>query len=202
MKRAAVTRGRQAARATPPGGSSANSSTLDDNVRIIKRWESGALRNRSRAERLADWITHAAATGTVLVCHVGWFGFWILANGRWIPGITPFDPFPFPLLTMIVSLEAIFLTLFVLASQNRLSVQSDKRGHLDLQVDLLAEREMTIVLHLLQDIVQHLEIKTSIPVDQIAELESRTDIYKLAGKLEDMPNGTAPNGNPSGHRRG
>ena len=67
-------------------------------------------------------------------------------------GIRPFDPFPFPFLTMTVSLEAIFLALFVLASQNRLTRQADKRSHLDLQIDLLAEREMTAVLQLLQDI--------------------------------------------------
>jgi uncharacterized membrane protein len=63
-----------------------------------------------------------------------------------IRAVRPFDPFPFPCLTMTVSLEAIFLALFVLASQNRLARQTDKRSHLDLQVDLLAEREMTAVL--------------------------------------------------------
>ena len=62
---------------------------------------------------------------------------------------------------MTVSLEAIFLALFVLASQNRLSRQADKRSHLDLQIDLLAEREMTAVLHLLQDIARHIEVQTN-----------------------------------------
>src|SRR5918994_1741201 len=66
--------------------------------------------------------------------------------------------FPFPFLTLTVSLEAIFLALFVLASQNRLARQADRRSHLDLQIDLLAEREMTAVLHLLQDIADaHLD---------------------------------------------
>jgi uncharacterized membrane protein len=80
----------------------------------------------------------------------------VAANVCPSPGVRPFDRFPFPFLTMTVSLEAIFLGLFVLASQNRLARQSDKRSHLELQIDLLAEREMTTVLQLLQDIVRHL----------------------------------------------
>jgi uncharacterized membrane protein len=67
------------------------------------------------------------------------------------PNQTAFDPSPFPFLTMAVSLEAIFLALFVLSSQNRLTGQADKRSRLGLPIDLLAEREMTAVLQLLQD---------------------------------------------------
>ena len=80
---------------------------------------------------------------------------WIGLNVGWFGGVEPFDPFPFPFLTMTVSLEAIFLALFVLASQNRLARQSDMRAHLNLQIDLLAEREMTAVLRLLQDLTAH-----------------------------------------------
>ena len=117
---------------------------LEENVQAIKRWEQAALHSRSSAEQLSDWIISTVAGGSILFLHFGWFAFWVLANLGIIPGITPFDPFPFPLLTMTVSLEAIFLSLFVLASQNRLSRQADKRAHLDLQIDLLAEREMTM----------------------------------------------------------
>jgi uncharacterized membrane protein len=67
-----------------------------------------------------------------------WFGTWVTVDTGAVRGSRPFDPFPFPFLTMTVSLEAIFLALFVLASQNRLARQADKRSHLDLQIDLLA----------------------------------------------------------------
>ena len=133
-----------------------DSPALDENVRAIAAWEQSALHSRSNAEQLGDWITSTAASGPVLLAHVVWFALWIVANLGLIAGFSPFDPFPFPFLTVIVSLEAIFLALFVLASQNRLAHQSDKRAHLDLQIDLLAEREMTAVLQLLQDIVAHL----------------------------------------------
>ena len=69
----------------------------------------------------------------------------MIVNVGAIESIRPFDPFPFPFLTMTVSLEAIFLALFVLASQNRLGKQADKRGHLDLQINPLAEQEMRAV---------------------------------------------------------
>lgn len=163
------------------------SHAMEENVQAIKRWEQAALHSRSRAEQLSDWITSTASAGSVLVFHFGWFSFWVLANLGIIPGVTPFDPFPFPLLTMTVSLEAIFLSLFVLASQNRLSRQSDKRAHLDLQIDLLAEREMTMVLRLLQDIAKHLDVKVSVTAEQIRDLVKETDIHKLTDKLDEIP---------------
>ena len=88
---------------------------------------------------------------------------------------------------MTVSLEAIFLALFVLASQNRLAHQADKRAHLDLQIDLLAEREMTAVLQLLQDIAAHLNVKTSVTPGQIHDLMQKTDVHALTTKLDDLP---------------
>jgi uncharacterized membrane protein len=103
-----------------------------------------------------------------------------------VGGIRPFDPFPFPFLTMTVSLEAIFLALFVLASQNRLSRQADKRSHLDLQVDLLAEREMTAVLQLLQDIASHLRVETSVTPQQLRDLMKKTDLKRLTNRMEEL----------------
>jgi uncharacterized membrane protein len=161
--------------------------TLDENIEAIKGWEQAALHHRSPAEQLSDAITRFAAGGPMLLFHLVWFAFWILANLGIISGVTPFDPFPFPLLTMTVSLEAIFLSLFVLASQNRLSHQADKRAHLDLQVDLLAEREMTTVLRLLQDIARHLDVKLSVTPEQIRDLVKKTDVHKLTDMMEEIP---------------
>jgi uncharacterized membrane protein len=107
-------------------------------------------------------------------------------NGGVIDDIRPFDPFPFPFLTIIVSLEAIFLALFVLASQNRLTRQADKRSHLDLQIDLLAEREMTAVLQLLQDIVRHLDVKTTVTPEQLRDLMKETDLRHLTDRMEEL----------------
>ena len=172
---------------------------IDENIEAIKRWEHAALHDRSPAERLSDWITRAAAHGGVLLAHATWFTLWIAINVGIVPGIEPFDPYPFSLLTMIVSLEAIFLALFVLASQNRITTQADKRAHLDLQIDLLAEREMTTVLRLLQDIARHLDVTLSVTPQQIRDLVKKTDLHALTDKMEEL---RAEQDRPSHERRG
>jgi len=118
--------------------------------------------------------------------HVIWFAAWIVVNVHLIPWLRPFDPFPFQFLTLAVSLEAIFLALFVLASQNRLARQSDKRAHLDLQIDLLAEREMTAVLQLLRDIAAHLNVSGALTDDQIRDLVTKTDLRSLTKKMDEL----------------
>jgi uncharacterized membrane protein len=172
-----------------PGGSP---HALEENIETIKNWERASVHHRSRAERLSDEITRIAASGVMLVLHVAWFTFWVVANVGLIPGITPFDPFPFQFLTMAVSLEAIFLSLFVLASQNRLTAQADKRANLDLQIDLLAEREMTVVLRLLQDIARHLDAPLSVTADQIRDLVKKTDIQTLTDRMEELTENPSP----------
>jgi uncharacterized membrane protein len=161
------------------------SRTMEENVRVIKAWEESALDARSRAERFSEWITSTAGRGPVLFAHLVWFLAWTAVNLDFVPGVRPFDPFPFPLLTTMVSLEAIFLALFVLASQNRLAMQADKRAHLDLQIDLLAEREMTAVLQLLQNIATHLGVAHEVGSLQIQELAKETDVHELTSKLDD-----------------
>jgi uncharacterized membrane protein len=164
------------------------SEAVDENIHTIKIWEQAALEKRSRAEHVSETITRVAGGGRMLVAHVVWFGAWLTVNTGSIPGLTPFDEFPFPLLTTLVSLEAIFLSLFVLGSQNRLTRHSDQRSHLDLQVNLLAEKEMTAVLVLLQDIAKHLDAKVSLTPDYVLDLAKKTDILKLTKRLEELPN--------------
>ncbi len=161
------------------------SPALDENLKVIKTWERAILRARSREQRFSNWIVAAAGSGTVLLFHVVWFISWVGLNVGLVPQITPFDPFPFPFLTMAVSLEAIFLTLFVLASQNRLAEEADKRAELDLQIDLLSEREMTAVLHLLEDLVTHFDVKTTMTSEELHDLMSKTDLQRLTRRMDD-----------------
>jgi uncharacterized membrane protein len=114
---------------------------------------------RTLAGRIADGITNFTGSMAFVYVHVVWFAVWILLNVGLIhiPRISEFDKFPFSLLTMIVSLEAIFLSTFVLISQNRLACASEKRAELDLQVNLLAEQKATKVLEMLDQITQQLD---------------------------------------------
>jgi len=159
---------------------------LEENVHEIKAWEQATLHARTATEHLSDWIAAKAASGISILIHLVVFVAWIAVNERWIPGVRPFDPFPFQLLTMWVSLEAIFLSLFVLASQNRLARQADRRSHLDLQIDMLAEREMTAVLQLLRDITGHLKIKPSVTEEQLRDLAKKTNVHKLTAEVAEL----------------
>jgi uncharacterized membrane protein len=163
-----------------------SSSVVEENVETIKSWEHASLLGRSRTEQVSDWIAGKVASGPVMLLHVFWFVIWIGANVSLIPGLKPFDPFPFEFLTMAVSLEAIFLTLFVLASQNRLALQADKRSHLTLQIDLLTEREMTAVLQLLHDLARHLDVKTTLRPEQLRDLLKQTDVEGLTTRMEEL----------------
>ena len=183
-RRAATPAANNASRLAKSGPDDGGTGALDENVAAIKRWEQALLRERTRAERLSDRITLFAASGPMLLAHLAWFLTWIGLNVGWFGGIEPFDPFPFPFLTMTVSLEAIFLALFVLASQNRLARQSDMRAHLNLQIDLLAEREMTAVLRLLQDLSAHLGVLTSVTRDQVRDLAKKTDLDLLTSRMD------------------
>ena len=165
---------------------------VEENVEAIKAWELETLHSRSRIEQISDWVAGTAASGPVLLAHVLCFAGWIVVNAGWVPPVRPFDPFPFPFLTISVALEAIFLALFVLASQNRLTRQSERRSHLNLQIDLLTEREMTAVLRLLRDIASHLDVKTSVTGEQLRELVKKTDVQKLSNRMSEFDGDAGP----------
>jgi CRP/FNR family transcriptional regulator, cyclic AMP receptor protein len=99
---------------------------------------------RTTVERAADWIAAFSGSITFLMLHIVFFAAWVLLNTRWLPGWQPpmFDPFPFGLLTMVVSLEAIILSVFVLLSQNRQVAKDRIRGDIEYEVNLKAELEI------------------------------------------------------------
>ena len=159
------------------------------NIRAIVAVEQEALHSRSLADRLGDAITRFSGSVSFIVLHVLWFAAWIIENLGLIPGVAPFDPYPFNFLTLVVSLEAIFLSTFDLMSQHRMSHQADKRAHLDLQINLLAEQETTIILQMLQRICHHLGIETATTKEEAQQLGKKTDIHTLVNELEKkLPN--------------
>ena len=154
----------------------------DRTVQDVAHLERMAQESRSRVDRIATSLTRKAGSGVALVIHAIWFLIWIAVNTR-VLGIEPFDPFPFSLLTTIVSLEAIFLTLFVLISQNRMSREADRRAALDLEVNVLAEKEDTMILRILNDISAHLGVKGAASKD-LADLLKETRLDELSDKLD------------------
>jgi len=174
------------------GDNPALSTVIERNIRTIIRLRQKAARQRSLQDRIADAITSFSGRMVFAYLHIGWFIIWILLNtGRL--GVPAFDPFPYGLLTMIVSLEAIFLSTFVLISQNRLSAEAERRADLDLHVGMLTEHELTRVLQMLDAIQDKMGIandedseladleKETKPEDVLAEIE-RLELRALLGK--------------------
>jgi uncharacterized membrane protein len=129
------------------------------NISAIQQMQRQTAEARTLQDRIADIVTAFSGSMAFVYIHAIWFGLWVLLNVGLIhvPHISEFDPYPFGLLTMIVSLEAIFLSTFVLVSQNRISEVNDKRAELDLQVNLLAEQKATKVLEMLDEIAKQLD---------------------------------------------
>jgi uncharacterized membrane protein len=155
------------------------SKVLERNIRTIVELRLKQAEARDLQDRIADTVTAFAGSMPFVYIHIVWFGAWIVANA----GGRGFDPFPYGLLTMVVSLEAIFLSAFVLITQNRQSEEAEKRADLDLQIGLLAEHELTRVLKMLDAIHNRLAIepdadnelpdleKDTMPEDVLAELD-------------------------------
>ena len=151
------------------------------NVQTILELEEAAKANRSEANRLADLIAHFCGSMTFVWVHVVWFAGWVLANS--LPGIRHFDPFPFTFLTLVVSLEAIFLSTFILISQNHETALSERRNQLDLQINLLTEQENTKMLRMLERIAEKVGVRTDDdPTLQV--LDQATHPEKLVEQIE------------------
>ncbi len=157
------------------------SRAIRENIEAVAKLEESFLRDRTRPERIADAIGSFAGSLKFVVLHIVVYGLWIIVNLGVIPGFRKFDPFPFLLLGMVVSMEAIFLSTFVLIKQNRMSRREDLRANLDLQINLLSEREMTLVLQMLRRISTRLGAR--IDTDEVEELSETTSVEALAGEL-------------------
>jgi uncharacterized membrane protein len=125
-------------------------------------------RHSTLSNRIADCITELVGSMWFLSLNILSFVFWIILNSNFIPGLTAFDPFPFEMLTTIVSLEAIILSIAVLISQNNAAKIADMREEIDLHINTIAEREITKVMELVIDIAK----KNNIKVEEDPELET------------------------------
>jgi uncharacterized membrane protein len=134
------------------------SAVVARNIHALLAARRRASAKRTAGQRLADGITRLAGTIGSAVLHAAFFAGWIGVNVGAIPGVAPFDPFPFVMLAMFASVEAILLTTFVLISQNRMADEADKRAELDLQINLLAEHEITRLVTLVDAIADHLGV--------------------------------------------
>lgn len=160
-----------------------------ENVESMRRVEESALAHRTRADRMAAFIAGFCGSMPFVWIHVAAFLTWIVFNA--LPGVQHFDPYPFTFLTLVVSLEAIFLSAFILISQNYELRISDRRNQLDLQINLLTEQENTKMLQLLERIASKMGVDDPGDTD-LRILSEDTDPEKLVSQIEKAQRATSP----------
>jgi uncharacterized membrane protein len=152
------------------------------NVLAMRQLEEAAMAKRTGADRVAAAIARFCGQMTFVWIHVVIFAVWIGYNT--LPWFKPFDPYPFTFLTLVVSLEAIFLSTFVLISQNYEMRVSERRNQLDLQINLLAEQENTKALQILERIAKKVGAHVSDDA-QVRALEEATRPESLARQIDE-----------------
>jgi len=151
------------------------------NIEAIVRLEQEADSARSFSERAAELVTRVAVRPWFFAAHTLLIGAWIAIN---IWGSRRPDPPPFPLMTTAIAVEALFVTLLVLAGQQHMSRVTERRAHLNLQVDLLVEREMTLAFRMIEQLAEHFQLPPIASLSQHADLKAPTDLEALIGKID------------------
>lgn len=162
------------------------SGVVHRNIEALLEVRRQADRRKPRQTRIADAITRFAGRMVFVYVHVILYGGWIALNSRVVPAIQPWDPFPFVMLAMIASVEAIFLSTFILISQNRMAEMADRRDDLDLQINLLSEHEVTRAIQLLDGIARHLGVPA--PGNDVEELKRDVNPAQVMEQIERAEN--------------
>ena len=181
-----------------PHGRRGMARVVERNVRALLARRAEEDQAKTRSERIADAVTRFAGSMTFVYIHLVMYGAWIAVNLGLVPAVPRFDP-TFVILAMEASVEALFLSTFVLISQNRMSTLADKRADLDLQVSLLSEHEITRILSMVQQIADRMGIEEAHD-PELDELARDVHPEKVLDKIEDNEQDFARNG--PGPRRG
>jgi uncharacterized membrane protein len=156
-------------------------SIVERNIHAVLEHRRAEQNRRSRQDRIADAVTAFTGSMTFVYLHLALFGAWIIGNLPWVPW-PRFDP-TFVVLAMFASVEAIFLSTFVLITQNRMAAMAEKRAELDLQVSLLAEQEITQIIKLVTEIAQRVNVNPE-PKAEIEEMKQVTHPETVLEQLD------------------
>jgi uncharacterized membrane protein len=156
---------------------------IADSIEEIVRMETRDRREMGFSDHVASTITAFSGSMLYVWLHVAWFSVWILLNVAYF-AFKPFDPYPFGLLTMVVSLEAIFLSTFVLITQNRQAIAADRRAKVDLQINMIAEREITKLIKLVSHTHEHLGIDQPGHDHELEEMKKPMHVERLADAID------------------
>jgi uncharacterized membrane protein len=158
---------------------------VHEHVELIARHEEESLAGRTRSERLGDKIATIAGSLVFVGFHLLIFVSWIALNSAIGSPLLHFDAFPFPFLGVLLALEAILLSSFILMRQGRVSRRSDERDHLMLQILLLTEKEVTANLKLNRQLLDRLGVANEIPDAELKDLSRNVSINNLAKTISE-----------------
>ena len=164
----------------------------ENTIETIIRLEEEGENDRPAVERLSEVIGRFAGTIPFVVCQILPVSFWVALNSRQIGAVSTFDPFPFPLLSCVLSAECVLLTAFVLIRQNRMSLRADRRNHLGLQITLLSEKEVTKVIQMLERMSRQMGIERQVTDAESKELAEDTSIENIARELRENLDAEVP----------
>jgi len=168
---------------------------LRRNIEAMREQRERDAAEASLAERLADQITRFTGSLGFVWAHAVLVVAWVVVNLGWAPGVRPFDP-TFVILATVASVEAIFLTTFVLITQNRSSELAEKRAALDLQINLLAEYEITQLVRLTRAIAEKLDVQPRDP--ELEELTRKVVPEEVLEEIEAQETSIRTPTRPSG----
>ena len=158
---------------------------IQQHIELIARHEQEFLARRSASERIADRIAAFVGSLRYVGLHGAILVLWIVWNTATTPQLRHFDPFPYPLLDLILAFEAILVASFILMRQSRIGRRADERDQLMLQVLLLSEREVTAVLGMEQRIAEKLGLHEIAQDEEISQLSEHTSIDDVAQVIQD-----------------
>jgi uncharacterized membrane protein len=171
---------------TPDLPTAARSAPIERNVATIAKLEQATLEQQTTAERISAAIARFCGSLQFVVVHLVFVAGWITINQP--SSSYRFDPYPYFLLVAIVAIEALLVSAFVLMNQNRMTVLAERRAHLGLQINLLAETEMTKVLKMLRVLTAHLQVPGAEEDEEAQELERPTEVENVVRVLDEaMP---------------
>lgn len=163
-------------------GDSVEAQAIRHQRQIIKSFRAKFKAKRKWYDEFADFMTEKFGTFSFFAWNFAWYVVWVVWNNGFIPGLPVFDPFPHNFLTMAVSLEAIFLSIIVLISQNRQSSIADLREEIDFNINVKAEQEITKILGMVDEIHAHLGLSFEIDEDLI-EMKKITDVDEIEQQI-------------------
>lgn len=159
-------------------------SIVQQNIKALVEHRKEHEFRKNLGQKIADQVTRRIGSLVFVLIQLGFIILWILLNVHFVKRILPWDPFPFAELAMLAALESLFLSVFILVSQNRANELAERRADLDLQISLLSEHEITRLITLVDDMARQLNIKSSAR-DGLEELKRDVSPSKVIHEIEE-----------------